>query len=145
MLSGPGLKNLYDYCAERGDEEDAEISAKIAAAGKAAPAEISIAAMNRTSPRAVAALDLFVKVYAQSAQTLALTALATGGVFVGGGIAPRILPALVSGSFVATFKSHPILGELLAKIPVKVTFILIPTQTIQVLRQSISLYERPCP
>ncbi len=120
FVSGPGLKNLYDYCESRGDAEDSALSEKIASAGKDAPAQVAIAGLDRKSPRTIAALDLFVKVYAQSAQTLALTALATGGMFVGGGIAPKILPALVSGAFIEVFKTHPILGDLLARIPVKV-------------------------
>jgi glucokinase len=85
-----------------------------------APARIAKAALANASPRCSRALDRFVTFYGQSAQALALTALATGGMFVGGGIAPKILPALIDGRFMAAFRTHPHLEELLGAIPVKV-------------------------
>ncbi len=71
-------------------------------------------------PLAVKALDLFVAVYGSQAGNLALTFLATGGVFVGGGIAPRIVEKLRDGTFLAAFRSKGRLSDLVARIPVHV-------------------------
>ena len=66
------------------------------------------------------ALDIFVSVYGAEAGNLALKAMAVGGVFVGGGIAPRILPRLTTGAFVAAFRDKGRLGPLMEAIPVRV-------------------------
>jgi len=120
MVSGPAIKHLYDYCAEQGEPESAELTERIEAAGPDAPAKITQAAQNDESARCTRAIQLFVTAYGQSAQALALTALATGGMYIGGGIAPKILPALVTGRFMEAFKTHPHLSEVLGAIPVKV-------------------------
>ena len=65
------------------------------------PAKISQAALEHRCPQCVEALDIFVEVYGAEAGNLALRYVATGGVYVGGGIAPKILPALESGAFLA--------------------------------------------
>src|SRR5205807_2044803 len=67
------------------------------------------------------ALALFVSVYGAEAGNLALKALAVGGVILAGGIAPRILPALRAGSFVAAFRDKGRLASLMETIPVFVT------------------------
>lgn len=120
LVAGPAIHHLHAYFAERGVAEPETISRRIADAGAKAPAEIAKAALERESPRCVAAIEFFVTAYGQSAQALALTALATGGMYLGGGIAPKILPALVDGRFMAAFRQHPFLEDLLAAIPVKV-------------------------
>ena len=63
---------------------------------------------------------MFVSAYGSEAGNLALRALATAGVYVGGGIAPKILPALESGRFVDAFRDKPPMTDLLATIPVSV-------------------------
>jgi glucokinase len=68
----------------------------------------------------VEALSLFVAAYGAEAGNLALRTLATGGVFVGGGIAPKILPALGDGRFMDAFRDKAPFDALLARIPVKV-------------------------
>lgn len=120
VLSGPGLKNLYDFLGTRGVPEDAALSEKIALAGSEAPAQVSLAGLAGASERTKRALDLFATVFGQIAQSLALTTLATGGVYLGGGIAPKILQVLVSGVFMEAFRDHPILGKVLARMPVAV-------------------------
>ena len=63
---------------------------------------------------------MFVEAYGATAGNLALTVVATGGVFIGGGIAPRILPALDSGRFIAAFVDKGPMQPLLESMPVHV-------------------------
>ncbi len=85
-----------------------------------AAAAISEAAISHTDPIADQALDLLVDVYGRQAGNLALTLMATGGVFVGGGIAPKILPRLTDGRFLDAFADKGRFEHLLRQIPVKV-------------------------
>jgi len=66
------------------------------------------------------ALDLFVGIYGSEAGNLALQYRATGGVYVAGGIAPRILPALRTGVFLEAFRNKPPMEDLLARIPIRI-------------------------
>jgi glucokinase len=114
VVSGLGLLNVHRSthagpCAAAIDLDDAD-----------APARISAAALERTCPHCVEALDLFVSAYGAEAGNLALRTVATGGVFVGGGIAPKILPALTTGTFMDAFRSKPPLDAMLAAMPVNV-------------------------
>jgi glucokinase len=114
VLSGPGLRNLYrvthqDTCPANADREDAPSAAAI-----------TRAALERKCPACGEALEIFVDVYGAEAGNLALRSLATGGVFVGGGIAPKILPALTDGRFVDAFRAKPPHEELMATMPVHV-------------------------
>jgi glucokinase len=81
---------------------------------------ISEFAMARLDPLAVRALDLFVSIYGAFAGNLALTTLARGGVYVSGGIAPRIAPKLKDGSFLRAFVQRDRFSDLLAAMPVRV-------------------------
>ena len=65
-------------------------------------------------------LEFFVESYGAAAGNLALAMLATGGVYVGGGIAPKILPALETGTFLNAFRAKSPFDSMLAKMPVKV-------------------------
>ena len=112
VLSGPGLQNLYrlthrDACA--GGLGDAP-----------AAAAISTAALEKRCPACVEALEMFVEAYGAEAGNHALRSLATGGVFIGGGIAPKILPALGAGHFINAFVSKPPHVRLLTAMPVHV-------------------------
>ena len=71
-------------------------------------------------PLCAQALDLFVSIYGAEAGNLALKAFALGGVFVAGGIAPKILPKLQEGAFVAAFVDKGRLAELMRSLPVRV-------------------------
>src|SRR5439155_737952 len=82
-----------------------------------AAAAITAAAFDRRCPGCIEALDLFVEAYGAQAGNLALRSVATGGVFIGGGIAPKILPALTSGAFMRAFRSKSPLEHLLASLP----------------------------
>ncbi len=85
-----------------------------------APAAISRAAMAGTSPLCVEALDLFISIYAAEAGNLALKLMATGGVFLGGGISPKILPKLQQPAFMEAFVSKGRMQRLMESMPVKV-------------------------
>ncbi len=83
-------------------------------------AKISEAALNGSCAGCVEALRVFVEAYGAEAGNLALRTMATGGVFIGGGIAPKILPLLTDGRFMRAFLDKGRFGELLSAIPVHV-------------------------
>ena len=120
VLSGPGLAALYAFERSRsGEREPAWLSAEIAAAGDASPA-VTAAALAGRDPVAARTLEHFVSIYGGEAANLALKVLATGGVFVGGGIAPKILPKLLDGTFFGAFCDKGRFAPLLAEIPIRV-------------------------
>jgi glucokinase len=82
------------------------------------PRRIYEAAREQRCPQCVEAFDLFLSAYGSEAGNLALRALATAGVYIGGGVAPKILPALQGGTFLEAFRAKEPLGELVANIPV---------------------------
>ena len=84
------------------------------------PAEVTVAALAGTDKVAVAALDQFLVWFGRVAGDLALTFRAEGGVYLGGGIAPKILPRLLSGPFRAAFDHKPPLERIARAIPVHV-------------------------
>ena len=115
VVSGPGLVNLHRF-THRGGE--CEMVAGIAEAE--APARISQAGLGGRCQHCADALRMFVSAYGAEAGNLALRAVATSGVYVGGGIAPKILPALTGGGFMDAFLAKEPLRELLERMPVKV-------------------------
>ena len=76
--------------------------------------------MERRCDRCVETLRMFVSAYGAEAGNLALRAVATAGVYVGGGIAPKILPALEDGVFLDAFRAKEPMADLVATIPVGV-------------------------
>jgi len=119
VLSGPGLQNIYHFLRETsGLTEPAWLRARLAAGDPSAV--ISEVALAAGDPLCIQALDLFVSIYGAEAGNLALKALAVGGVFVAGGIAPKITAKLGDGAFVHAFRDKGRLGDLLAGIPVRV-------------------------
>jgi glucokinase len=124
VLSGPGLQNLHRVTHRSGDPERVALQNACPAAegGHDTPsaAAISRAALEKRCPECVEALEMFVDVYGAEAGNLALRSLATGGVFVGGGIAPKILPALTEGRFMRAFVAKPPHVPLLSSMPVHV-------------------------
>ena len=119
VVSGPGLANIYAFVRERGAApESPELAGALAREDKAAA--IARFALERGDPLAGRALDLFIEAYGAVAGDFALSVLAHGGVFVAGGIAPRILPALQRGAFVAAFNAKGRFAARMARIPVHV-------------------------
>lgn len=119
ILSGPGLGNLYRFERRASGEAEPEwLTREITERGDPAPA-VTEAALTGRDGVAVRALHRFAAIYGAEAGNLALKALATGGIFVGGGIAPRILPFL-DESFFGAFCDKGRFATLLAKLPVRV-------------------------
>ncbi len=120
VLSGPGLWNIYKFLRrESHAEEPAWLSAQIAAGD--ALAAVSEAAIAGRDPVCVHALTMFCDIYGSEAANLALKVLALGGVYLGGGIAPKILPMLTNGTFVRGFLAKGRLNEILKRIEVRVS------------------------
>lgn len=115
VLCGPGLLNLHRF-THGGQECDAVRGLGMVAA----PAAVSQAAMQGTCASCARALSMFVAAYGAEAGNLALRGVATSGVFVGGGIAPKILPALQDGRFMEAFRAKGTMAALVAAMPVKV-------------------------
>jgi glucokinase len=89
-------------------------------AGADPSAVIAEYGLNKLDPLAVRALDLFISAYGSFAGNIALTALARGGVYIGGGIAPRIVGRLKEGGFMRAFTAKGAFAPLLSGIPVRV-------------------------
>jgi glucokinase len=104
-----GAADLIPACPAIDDVKDAEL-----------PAAVSRAALGRHCPRCVEAMDLFVDAFGAEAGNLALRSVATAGIYLGGGIAPRILPALEAGPFMDAFRDKAPMGDLVSAVPVSV-------------------------
>jgi len=100
VLSGAGIGDLYDFVRETSGTPAPQALVEQMAHGDR-NAVIANAALAKSDPVCVRALEMFVEVLGAEAGNLALRALATGGVVIGGGIPPKILPALQSGALVA--------------------------------------------
>jgi glucokinase len=119
IVSGPGLVNVFQFLRDSGrGNEPKWLTDEMSHTDPAAA--ISRAALNGTCPLCEQALDLFVSVYGAEAGNLALTLMATGGVYLGGGIAPKMLPKLSGPLFMRAFVGKGRMQPLLEAIPVKV-------------------------
>jgi len=119
LLSGPGLVSIYRFLHKHHGEVLPEWLAEAEHMGHEA-AVISQAALKETCSISIEALELFVTFYGVEAGNLALKNMATGGVFIGGGIAPKILPKLQEGAFLRAFNAKGRMESLLQTMPVKV-------------------------
>ena len=118
ILSGPGLFNIYRFLRHSGWSRESAAVAERMRAGDPSAVVTEMALAGR-DPMCVRALDIFVSVYGAEAGNLALKAMAVGGVFVGGGIAPRILPRLAGGAFVSAFRDKGRLAAVMEAIPIR--------------------------
>jgi glucokinase len=119
LLSGPGLFNIYRFLRDSGYATEPEWLRQRIAQGdpSAVISQIGLAGEHQLCTRA---LDLFSSAYGAEAGNLALKALAVGGVYVAGGIAPKILPRLQDGTFIHAFTNKGRLSDLMRSIEVKV-------------------------
>ena len=119
VVSGPGLSNIYEFLREvRGMEEPAWLAKRIALEDpNAVITELALAAKSEICEKA---MDMFVSAYGAEAGNLALKVLSVGGLYVGGGIAPRILEKLKDGAFMKAFTDKGRLSQLLVNMPVRV-------------------------
>ena len=120
VLSGPGLFNIYRFFKEsRGFEEPQFLTEQFAAADDPS-AVVSKSALANGAEICVKSLELFVSIYGAEAGNLALRAKSVRGLFIGGGIAPKILAKLKDGTFMRAFVDKGRYTDLLAAIPVQV-------------------------
>jgi glucokinase len=120
VLSGPGLFNIYRFFKEnRGLEEPKWLTERLST-GDDPNAVITKAALANEAEICVKMLDLFVSLYGAEAGNLALRAKSVRGLYVGGGIAPKILDKLKDGTFMRSFVDKGRYADLLAAIPVQV-------------------------
>ena len=115
VVSGIGLVNLHRFTHRGGECEMLE-----GVDPRDAPPKISQAGMAGRCRGCAEALRMFVSAYGAEAGNMALRGVATSGLYVGGGIAPKILPAIQAGGFMDAFVAKEPMRELLEKVPVKV-------------------------
>jgi glucokinase len=121
ICSGNGIPNIYDFLRDTGRlAETPELAASLAAAHDRTPLIVRAALQDPADALCSAVLDIFIACLGAEAGNLALKVVATGGVYLGGGIPPRILPRLDKGPFMQAFLAKGRLGELLAGIPVHI-------------------------
>jgi glucokinase len=120
LLSGRGLKNLYDFLAgERFSSEDPATAQEIAGSPDPAPV-ITRRGLEGRDPRCVRVLEMFASIYGSEAGNTGIVYRATGGVYISGGIAGKILPALRGETFLSAFLDKKPMEELVARMPVRV-------------------------
>ncbi|MFO7984732.1 MAG: glucokinase [Desulfatiglandaceae bacterium] len=119
VLSGPGLVNIHAWLRDaEGMIEPAWLSDMM---NRTDPAQaITDAAMTHEDPLCMAVLDMFVSIMGAVAGNMALTGLATGGVYLGGGIPPKILPRLQENGFAGAYTDKGRFREVVQGIPVRV-------------------------
>lgn len=121
VVSGPGLFHIYQFLRDR--RSSGEPSWLAERFEREDPATVITAtASDGSHPLCVRALDLFVSLYGAEAGNLALKSLATGGVYLGGGIAPKIINKLLDGTFMKAFTAKGRYASMLGRIPVRVIF-----------------------
>jgi glucokinase len=122
VCSGSGIPDIYAYLREIGHAEEPEwLAERLAAAGDPVPVVVAAALDGRRPcPLCRATLDLFVSVLGAEAGNMALKVMATAGVYLGGGIPPRIVSLLQGGTFLEAFRRKGRMSGLMEAIPVRV-------------------------
>jgi glucokinase len=119
VLSGPGFSDLYTFLRDSGYAPETPALREKLKSGEpnVVITQLGMAGEDRLC---AATVELFCTIYGAEAGNLALKCMAVGGVFVGGGVAPKILPALQSGSFLRGFTDKGRFADLLNRIQVRV-------------------------
>jgi glucokinase len=120
ILSGPGIKNIYDFLRDTKKAEEPDWLGDQLAKAKDQPALISQLALEKKSAICEQALSIFVSVYGSMTGNCALNFMATGGVFIGGSIAAKIVPKMRDRVFMDSFLDKGRMRSLLADMPVKI-------------------------
>ncbi|MBI2963326.1 MAG: glucokinase [Deltaproteobacteria bacterium] len=119
VLSGPGLVNIFSFLSEElGRPVAPRVRERLAREDPAAV--IGEAGVAGTCPASAEAVETFVALYGAQAGNLALTVMSTGGLFVGGGIAVKLLPRMRDGTFVSAFLDKGRYRDFLAAMPIGV-------------------------
>ena len=119
VLSGPGLADLYRYMLERAGKPEPDWFVEADRTGDPTPA-ISTAGLEDRDEVCARTIEFFARLYGEEAGNLALKVMATSGVWVGGGIAPEILPVLTGGAFMEGFLAKGRMRPLLESMPVSI-------------------------
>jgi glucokinase len=120
VVAGMGLTSIYEFLREvRGVEEPASLAEQLAEASdpNSVITEMALSAQSEICEKA---LDMFVSAYGAEAGNLALKVLSVGGLYIGGGIAPRIIEKLKDGTFMKSFTDKGRMSQLLINMPVRV-------------------------
>src|SRR5438094_5543557 len=120
VLSGPGFMNIYSFLRDKGYHAESPALAEKLKSGNPS-ATITQLGLAGEDPLCVATNELFATLYGAEAGNLALKCVAVGGVYVGGGIAPKMLPALQKGGFLKGFLDKGRFANLMKSIPVFVS------------------------
>jgi glucokinase len=130
VCSGKGIANIYGYLKEHGPSDEPRCPALLFDPGKDPTPAIIQSALDPEKPCRICriALDAFISILGTEAGNMALKVMASGGVYLGGGILPRILPSLETGLFMNAFLRKGRMSGLMSEIPVHV--ILNPRATL---------------
>jgi glucokinase len=120
ILSGPGLARIYRWRRHEGDTHPDPATGEWIATGEDPAARISQLALQGSDPVCLKALECFVRYLGAAAGNLALTAMTRGGIYLAGGIPPKILPKLGDRAFLDAFCDKGPFSDLMATIPVHV-------------------------
>ena len=119
-VCGPGLLNIWRFVVHtRTAHADDEHRRMVEADPEAAPRIIGECGLAGDCPACGKALDLFASLYGAAAGNLALSCLALSGVYLGGGITPKLLPKLQDGTFLESFRAKGRFADLMERIPVR--------------------------
>jgi glucokinase len=114
VISGPGLVNLFRF-THRGGQ--CSVNDRL---DDASPERITQGALSGRCQFCAEALRMFIAAYGAEAGNLALRGMASGGVYIGGGIAPKILRAFQDGTFMDAFRDKAPMADLVSRVPVRV-------------------------
>jgi glucokinase len=124
VVSGPGLYNLYGYLRDRAGLPESPRVRRALEEGEDPARVIGEAALADDPAQACTlcsrAVEMFVSAYGAAAGNLALVGTATGGIYIGGGIAPKLLPRLQDGTFLSAFLDKGRFRDFLEAVPVRV-------------------------
>jgi glucokinase len=120
VLSGPGIRNIYDFLKDAGKAEEPSWLIERLRDANDPPALISQLALEKQAAICQEALDIFVSVYGAETGNCALNFMSTGGIFIGGSIAAKILPKMQDPIFMQSFLDKGRMAPLLEDMPVKI-------------------------
>ncbi len=121
VCSGQGIKHIYDYLKEsNGMPENPDVARRLVQGDEPANKIISEAALSHSSELCMSTLTTFVSILGAECGNMALKTLAFGGVYLGGGIPPKIIDKLKDGTFIAAFLNKGRFASTLIKFPVYV-------------------------
>ncbi len=120
ILSGPGIKNIYDFLRDAHKAEEPDWLRTQVASAPDPPALISQLALEGKSAICDQAMSIFVSVFGAQTGNCALNFMSTGGIFIGGSIAAKIVPKMKDPVFMESFLDKGRMGALLKDVPVKI-------------------------